>query len=147
MSLRSDVKGMATDHAMVRYMERVEGYDFTEIREEIEEAGLEVSDYMILNILSQKYGLTRGHIAYKVMRKPVILAVRAGAKQYRKGDHVWVIGDGKVVTIEPRHSVSIKSERKTRLTGKAKKIKETVNGKKYVWNKNRRVKVKYGQRI
>jgi hypothetical protein len=116
---------MATEHAMVRFLERVDGYDLTEIKDEIISSGKALTDAKILDILASRYGLTRGHIAYKVVPTPIYNAILAGVRRIKRGDWIWVVENGAVVTIEPRTNPQIRTERTKRIMGREKPVVET----------------------
>lgn len=124
MSLSKSDKYMVTDHAMVRFLERVEGYDLTEIRDALAGGGLEPQDHEILDMLEIEYGLTRDYLVNRVAPETVRNAVKAGAKRIRMGQWTWVIVERRVVTIEPRTSPVARKERVSRIIGKRKPVVE-----------------------
>lgn len=118
MTTSNEAKAMITNHAIIRYMERIEGYDFQEIRDDLEKRGIEITDINILREIYSRYGLTRGHINYKIVTKGVKLAIKSGACKIKRGDWELVVKEGVIVTVQPRGTVQIRQERKNRLKGK-----------------------------
>lgn len=90
---------LVSDHAIVRWLERIEGHDFSELRKQISASGQEPTDSHILDKLAKDFGLFRGHVVYKIATKDVQLAIKAGAKKFNRNDCQLKIHDGKVVTI------------------------------------------------
>lgn len=102
MAVTREHRAMVTDHAIVRWLERVEGYDFDDIREELGPKGKISMDTRILNYLANKYGLFRGHVIYRIATKQVRNAIKIGAKKVHRGNQTLVINGGVVVTLVPR---------------------------------------------
>ena len=102
MGIKKEARALVTDHVIIRWLERVEGYDFDDIRLQIEAKGKPATDTRILQILADKYGLFRGHIIFRIATKAVEAAIKAGAKKIHRGNWTLVIDDGRVVTLVPR---------------------------------------------
>lgn len=96
-----EARAVVTDHVIVRWLERVEGYDFGDIREELRETNGDrpVEDYEILDYLQEKFGLFRGHVIYKILTKETKMAIKLGATRYRRGKHTLIINNGRIVTL------------------------------------------------
>ena len=120
-----EVENMVTDHAVIRFLERVEGYDFQDVKDELKAKGLDDNDErLLLTELYRKYGLTRGHVSYKIAPKEVRLAIKAGAIRIKRGNFVWIVRDGAIITIEPRKSYVGRVERYKRKTGRDQRRKD-----------------------
>jgi hypothetical protein len=102
MPVKKEARELVTDHVIVRWLERVEGYDFDDVRTEIEAKGKKVTDTRILNHLAETYGLFRGHVIYRIATKAVRAAVKAGAKRINRDRWTLFVKGGQVVTLTPR---------------------------------------------
>lgn len=102
MTVSKEQRGLVTDHAIVRWLERVEGYNFDDIREEIEMKGDKATDKRILTYLADKYGLFRGHVIFRIATKQVKNAIKMGAKKIHRGNQTLVIDNEQVVTLMER---------------------------------------------
>lgn len=90
-----------TDHAMVRYLERIAGVD-TLISETFEMFG-RVDDHLILDMAELKHGLTRKELA-KEITTPLLTrfadVIRSG--RLHTGNVSYVTKDSRLVTIHRR---------------------------------------------
>jgi len=102
MPTKEEHRGIVTDHVIVRWLERVEGYDFDDIKKELKEEGKEDGDRQILEYLADKFGLFRGHVIFRIATKQVRNAIQMGAKRIHRGNQTLVISDGRIVTLTPR---------------------------------------------
>lgn len=105
------VAALVTDHAIVRWLERVEHYDFDEVRQHFIVQGREPTDTRILDYLGNKFGLFRGHVIYRIVTKKVRIAMQAGATRIKRDTNTLVVADGRVVSIitgkNPRRAKAI----------------------------------------
>lgn len=108
------VQYMVTDHVIIRWLERVEGYDFDDIRKGFEAKGKVGTDTRILDHLATTYGLFRGHIVYRIATKKVQSAIKAGVKRINRDRWTLVIQHGRVVTLTPRGNPEAKGEHNRR---------------------------------
>lgn len=102
MAVTREHRAMVTDHAIVRWLERIEGYDFDDIRSQIEAKGKKATDKRVLDHLADKYGLFRGHVIFRIATKQVRNAIKMGASKVHRGNQTLVISRGQIVTLTPR---------------------------------------------
>lgn len=102
MSISTSQRQLVTDHAIIRWLEHVEGYDFDDIRKELGPADEAAMDRLVLNYVADKYGLFRGHVVYRIVTKQVRNAIKMGAKRVHRGTQTLVISGGRIVTLMPR---------------------------------------------
>lgn len=106
---------IVTDHVALRWLERVEGYDLAEARQKCAEKRRKPTDQNLLQELYLLYGVTRGHVSYKIVTKPVLAAIKAGATKFHRGDWTLTLRSGRVVTIAPRESHHDRGDRWSRI--------------------------------
>ncbi len=111
MSITKEAREMVTDHVIVRWLERVEGYDFDDIRKSLGNGKKNVTDKQILRHLADNFGLFRGHVIYRIATKQVKAAIKLGATKVNRGDWTLVINQGVVVTLVPRGNAIVKAHR------------------------------------
>lgn len=127
IGLKRAQKEVVTDHAVVRWAERVEGYDIDSIRDELRADGVHASDQAILSRLYNTYGISRGDFSWKILNNDVYAALLAGACKYSRGDVTYLFESGVLKTITGRQTQFRQAEynrRKNR--GKGKKRKKTL---------------------
>lgn len=108
---------MVSDHAVVRWLERVEKVDIDSIRRELSSNGEEPSDPAILGYLWKHRNITKGYIIWKLLRDNIIRAIKLGATRINSGEWSYIIRNGTVITVEPRRSMIAKSGRYRRKYG------------------------------
>jgi hypothetical protein len=129
---------VVSDHAIVRWAERAEGYDIDEIREQLESEGESSGDHNVLRVLYEKYGITRGHFAWKILRKDVYMALLTGASKYYRGDYTYIFEGGVIKTITGRQTFNQQKSRSIRKDrGKGNRRKKTYNARTRVDDRNR----------
>jgi hypothetical protein len=107
-----EAKQMVTDHVIVRRLDRVEGYEFDDIRSQIIAAGKEPQDSMILKYLANKFGLFRGLVIFRIATKFVRASINAGAKKVHRDKWTLIISDGRVVTLTSRSPTKLRTAKK-----------------------------------
>src|SRR5258706_8025536 len=100
-------RAKVSDHVIVRWLERVEGYNFDDVREDLK--CKEATDSQILDYLANKYGLFRGHVVFRIATKQVRNAMKLGAKKVNRGDWTLVLRNGCVVTLLPRSNAKARA--------------------------------------
>jgi hypothetical protein len=91
---------MITQHACIRWLERVEGVDLTEIREAAAKAGFDPTcDGHVLQQLWQSWGLSIHDIHARILTPFVLSALKAGATRIKVGSAVIKADGGKIHTV------------------------------------------------
>ncbi len=90
-----------TNHAIVRYVERVMGDTLTldAIRKKLERRGVPASDRNIANAL-RKNGITSRYIEEREFKIPLGVMIGMGCRRIRKGNFSFIIDNGIVVTVQ-----------------------------------------------
>lgn len=90
-----------TDHALLRYLERVKGLDVARARApRSKKTGRPLNDHEVLKRL-EKSGLDIESIRHSLLTPNVSAAIAVGAKSVVCGDHRFVIRNSVVVTTAP----------------------------------------------
>lgn len=89
-----------TDHALLRYLERVEGIDVEQARRQASSPKRPANDHEVIAWLS-----TYGQHDLQAMRDSLVtpqlkMAIQAGARVVNRGDYRYVIRSSVVVTIK-----------------------------------------------
>lgn len=138
LGLKSAMNVVVSDHAIVRWAERAEGFDIDEIREQLDSKGESSGDHNVLRVLYEQYGITRGHFTWKILRRDVYLALLTGATKYSRGEYTYIFEGGVIKTITCRQTFNkqkSRSERKNR--GKGSRRKKTYNPRTRTYDGNR----------
>lgn len=92
-----------TDHAILRWLERVEGVDLDPIvGMYVEQRGETPVEWQLLDFVEQITGLTRDDIERSVLTPAMRVAARCGASRFRCGNrHAMIVRDGRVITVAP----------------------------------------------
>jgi hypothetical protein len=89
-----------TAHAIVSWMEFVEGYDLGWIRAQMKSLGVNTQDDgALLAYLREVTGFDQTEVESSILTPGVRLAVLAGAKSVNLSGAIVVVEDGKIVTI------------------------------------------------
>ena len=90
-------------HAIIRWLERVEGLDLEPYRAAILECAGAVTDGTLIDLIKADIGATRINAARAALSTPEIAAaVAAGAVSLAIGAVTIIIKNGNVVTVKPR---------------------------------------------
>jgi hypothetical protein len=87
-------EGPITNHAVVRFLERHDGFDFAGLREAFGD-----NDGRILDWLERNENLSAAGVRDRMMTDAVATAIASGASAVRLGPVKLVIVDGRVVTV------------------------------------------------
>jgi|GEM_PF-3872267 len=91
---------MITDHALMRWFERIDGYDLGPIREAyIRKHGGEPYDGQLLAFGQVYCGLPVNATRARILSPCVRLAVRAGCARIKVGPAVLEVRDGAITTV------------------------------------------------
>ena len=95
---------MVTDHAILRYIERVQGLDLTGLAAQFGLTGAD--DYRLVGALNQAGYIDRRQIAADILTPLVRSVCKFGRGNVKTSRMVVVIGSGSVVTILPPNTLS-----------------------------------------
>ncbi len=88
-----------SDHAIIRWLERVEGCDLDWVREDLRKSGrFADSDTQVLTYLRDKVGLDIADIEARILTPVVRAGIAAGSRTIRVGNVCLEIADGCMVT-------------------------------------------------
>jgi hypothetical protein len=87
-----------TAHAVLRWLERIEGEDIEGVRRILRAKGRPDDDGTVVKVLAA-YGLDIGEIKRRILPDGYLAAVQLGARCIRTGHAKLVIVDGKVVSV------------------------------------------------
>lgn len=92
-----------TDHAILRWLERVEKIDLKPIvAAYVEDYGHRPEDWELVDYIEDETGLAREDVEAKAVSPGMRSAVRCGASRFRLGKrHVMIVRDERIVTIIP----------------------------------------------
>ena len=89
-----------SDHAAVRWIERVEGFSLDHVRAAVKSEGFNPNiDGHVLHQLRKMHGISVESIAERMATPVVMAAIKAGAKQVCSGGAVLRLDGGTVVTV------------------------------------------------
>lgn len=89
-----------TDHALLRYLERVEGYDVHNARRSVERTEPRHRDFHVLEWLSVYAGVNTEAKRQALITPKLLAAIAAGAKAVFIGPVNFIIKGGSVVTVK-----------------------------------------------
>lgn len=109
-----------TDHALLRYFERVKGMDVRRARAAL---GDGAKDRHVLASLAAS-GINIESYRRKLLTPKVLAAIAVGAKSVVCGAHRFIIRDGMVVTTAPNNGAALKPLRPVMKKGQARALRE-----------------------
>ncbi len=93
-----------TAHAVLRWLERIEGMDLTEPKAEMRRLGLDANaPREVLNHLRRTRGIVADDVIDKILTPLVVNAIRAGVVTVRVGTAALLIRNQAVVSVLSSH--------------------------------------------
>ena len=93
---------LMTDHAVVRWLERVERINLGSIVSAyVDEHGEQPKDWELLNYIEDRWGLSRDDVEKSVVSPSMRMAASCGVCHIRADGFLFILRDGRVVTISP----------------------------------------------
>lgn len=91
---------LVTAHAVLRWIERVEGFDLAPWRAAAQRAGVDPHDEgRFLGFLDQHAAIEIGEVSARILSPVVRIAIRSGATSVRSGRWRLIINSRRVVTV------------------------------------------------